>query len=238
MEITAKQYTPRIEKLLLACNNEQFDIADVIKKEFGSAATSTINWSPSGSYLYQSIGFNKSMQVPLFDYIVTAGKSVGVMTQAELYREMQANKVTIIPDIKIKVMLSRGAKMLEKKDGDSGYDLHCMLDTPRIEVGIGETVLINTGISVELPHGYELQVRPRSSTAINCLLVQLGTIDSSYRGEIRIPISNISNRKRIIEQNERIAQAVLSRVPDAELEQAFELSKTWRGGNGFGSTGK
>lgn len=238
MEITAKQYTPRIEKLLLACNNDQFYIADVIKNEFGSEATSTINWSENGSYLYQTIGFNKSSKVPLFNYIVTAGKSVGVMTQAELYREMQANKVTIIPDAKIKVILSRGAKMLEKKDGDSGFDLYCMLDTPQIEVGIGETVLINTGISVELPHGYELQIRPRSSTTMRSLLVQLGTIDSSYRGEIRIPINNLLNRTQIIEKNERIAQAVLSRVPDAELEQVFELSKTWRGDNGFGSTGK
>jgi len=237
MEITAKQYTPRIERLLLQCSGDTHNISQVLKNEFGNTAAGKLNWT-MGGFLSEIVGFNKIRQVPLFDYIVTAGNNVFVMTQAELYREMQTNNVTIIPDQRIKVMLSRGAMMPEKKDGDSGYDLHCMLDVPSLTIGVGETVLINTGISVELPRGYELQIRPRSSTAMRGLLMQLGTIDCSYRGEIRVVITNVSNRAQAIEHKSRIAQAVLSRVPDAELLQAFELSKTWRGENGFGSTGK
>jgi dUTP pyrophosphatase len=235
MKITAKPYTPRIEKLLLQCNGDTHDISQVLKNEFGNTAANKLTWSLIGEYLYLDLTGKKAK---LFDYIITAGNTVGVMTQAELYREMQVNNVTIIPDQRIKVMLSRGAMMPEKKDGDSGYDLHCMLDAPSLTIGVGETVLINTGISVELPRGYELQIRPRSSTSMRGLLMQLGTIDCSYRGEIRVVITNVSNRAQAIEHKSRIAQAVLSRVPDAELLQAFELSKTWRGENGFGSTGK
>jgi dUTP pyrophosphatase len=235
MKITAKPYTPRIEKLLLQCNGDTHDISQVLKNEFGNTAANKLTWSLIGEYLYLDLTGKKAK---LFDYIITAGNTVGVMTQAELYREMQVNNVTIIPDQRIKVMLSRGAMMPEKKDGDSGYDLHCMLDVPSLTIGVGETVLINTGISVELPRGYELQIRPRSSTSMRGLLMQLGTIDCSYRGEIRVVITNVSNRAQAIEHKSRIAQAVLCRVPDAELREVFELSKTWRGENGFGSTGK
>lgn len=235
MEITAKQYTPRIEKLLLQCNGDTHDISQVLKNEFGNTAANKLTWSLIGEYLYLDLTGKKAK---LFDYIITAGNTVGVMTQAELYREMQVNNVTIIPDQRIKVMLSRGAMMPEKKDGDSGYDLHCMLDVPSLTIGVGETILINTGISVELPRGYELQIRPRSGTSMRGLLMQLGTIDCSYRGEIRVVITNVSNRAQAIEHKSRIAQAVLCRVPDAELREVFELSKTWRGENGFGSTGK
>jgi len=210
----------------------------ILKDEFGIITASKLYWSCDNKSLCVKNGFNESMQTQLLDYIITTGSSVCAANETEFYSQYNTKLINIIPDQRIKVMLSRGAMMPEKKDGDSGYDLHCMLDVPSLTIGVGETILINTGISVELPRGYELQIRPRSSTAMRGLLMQLGTIDCSYRGEIRVVITNVSNRAQAIEHKSRIAQAVLSRVPDAELLQAFELSKTWRGENGFGSTGK
>ena len=104
-----------------------------------------------------------------------------------------------------------------------------------------ERKLIPTGLKIELEHGYEAQIRPRSGlsvkhgiTLINCV----GTIDEDYRGEVCVPVVNISNEAYTIQPDERIAQMIIARVEQAKLEVVTELTETARGVGGFGSTGK
>ncbi len=127
-----------------------------------------------------------------------------------------------------------------KTEGAAGMDLCAAIDAP-ITLKPLERKLIPTGLKIELEHGYEAQVRPRSGlsikhgiTLINCI----GTVDEDYRGEICVPIVNLSNESYTIQPDERIAQMVISRVEQAEIEVVTELSETNRGEGGFGSTGK
>jgi dUTP pyrophosphatase len=127
-----------------------------------------------------------------------------------------------------------------KTEGAAGMDLCAAIKEP-IELKPLERMLIPTGLKIELEHGYEAQVRPRSGmsikhgiTLINCV----GTIDEDYRGEVCVPIVNISNEAYTIQPDERIAQMVIARAEQAKLEVVTELSDTERGEGGFGSTGK
>ena len=127
-----------------------------------------------------------------------------------------------------------------KTEGAAGMDLCAAISEP-ITLQPLERKLIPTGLKIELEHGYEAQVRPRSGlsikhgiTLINCI----GTIDEDYRGEVCVPIVNVSNEAYTIEPDERIAQMVIARVEQAEIKVAVELSETSRGEGGFGSTGK
>ena len=104
-----------------------------------------------------------------------------------------------------------------------------------------ERALIPTGLKIELEHGYEAQIRPRSGlsikhgiTLINCV----GTIDEDYRGEVCVPVVNLSNETYTIQPDERIAQMIIAKVEQAKIEVTVELSETSRGEGGFGSTGK
>ncbi|QNT79202.1 dUTP diphosphatase [Entomobacter blattae] len=102
------------------------------------------------------------------------------------------------------------------------------------------TTVFGSGICIEVPTGYELQIRSRSGKGINDGLIithGVGTIDSDYRGEIMIAIRNISNKTRNIFYGEKIAQAILAPIYRAEWEQTTTLTETQRGQNGFGSTG-
>ncbi|MBQ2610823.1 dUTP diphosphatase [bacterium] len=127
-----------------------------------------------------------------------------------------------------------------KTEGAAGMDLCAAIAEP-VELKPLERKLIPTGIKIELEHGYEAQIRPRSGlsikhgiTLINCV----GTIDEDYRGEVCIAIVNISNESYTIQPDERIAQMVITKVEQAKLEVVTELSDTERGTGGFGSTGK
>ena len=127
-----------------------------------------------------------------------------------------------------------------KTEGAAGMDLCAAIAEP-VELKPLERKLIPTGIKIELEHGYEAQIRPRSGlsikhgiTHINCV----GTIDEDYRGEVCIAIVNISNESYTIQPDERIAQMVITKVEQAKLEVVTELSDTERGTGGFGSTGK
>lgn len=127
-----------------------------------------------------------------------------------------------------------------KTEGAAGMDLCAAISEP-ITLQPLERKLIPTGLKIELEHGYEAQVRPRSGlsikhgiTLINCI----GTIDEDYRGEVCVPIVNVSNEAYTIQPDERIAQMVIARVEQAEIKVAVELSETPRGEGGFGSTGK
>jgi len=110
-----------------------------------------------------------------------------------------------------------------------------------IVVRPGEIVLVPTNLSVEIPVGYEIQVRPRSGLAIKHgigILNSPGTIDSDYRGEVKIILFNFGKEKFVIKRGERIAQLVLSKVYQARLLEVEELNETKRGSGGFGHTGK
>ena len=127
-----------------------------------------------------------------------------------------------------------------KTDGAAGMDLCAAISEPIILKPL-ERKLIPTGLKIELEHGYEAQIRPRSGlsikhgiTLINCV----GTIDEDYRGEVCIPIVNISNETYTIQPDERIAQMIIAKVEQAKIEVVTELTETVRGTGGFGSTGK
>lgn len=118
---------------------------------------------------------------------------------------------------------------------DSGFDLFANED---VIIGPGETVIVKTGIAIQLPEGHEAQIRPRSGiTAKTKLRVQLGTIDESYRGELGIIVDNIGSDFFEINKGMKLAQLVIAPVAHPTIEIVDELNETKRGNNGFGSTG-
>lgn len=123
--------------------------------------------------------------------------------------------------------------------GSAGMDLRANIGGVIVLAPL-ERAMIPTGLRIELPMGYEAQVRPRSGLAIKKGLTCLnspGTIDSDYRGEIKVILVNLSNETQLVETNERIAQLVVAQYVTAQWELVDELSDTRRGGRGFGSTG-
>ena len=127
-----------------------------------------------------------------------------------------------------------------KTSGASGMDLMAFIKEP-INIKPKTSSLIPTGLSVAFSLGYEIQIRPRSGLAAKnniSILNTPGTIDSDYRGEIKIIIFNHGNDSFVIKNGDRIAQIVLSPIIKMELEETNELPKTIRGERGFGSTGK
>ncbi len=126
-----------------------------------------------------------------------------------------------------------------KTPSSAGMDVRANLEKS-ILLQPFERALVKTGLFLELPHGFECQVRPRSGLALNKGITVLntpGTIDADYRGEVGVILINLSNETVEIEDGERIAQLVFAKVEMAELTQAEILSDTDRGAGGFGSTG-
>lgn len=122
----------------------------------------------------------------------------------------------------------------------AGVDLRANIEVP-ITLKPLERTLVKTGLFIELPVGYEAQVRPRSGLAYKngiTVLNSPGTIDADYRGEVGVILVNLSNEPFVIENGERIAQLVIARHEQAEWELVEELAETERGAGGFGSTGK
>ena len=127
-----------------------------------------------------------------------------------------------------------------KTNGASGMDLMAFIDKP-IELKPSKSCLVPTGLSVAFSKEYEIQIRPRSGLAAKNNITVLntpGTIDSDYRGELKIILFNHGNENFIINNNDRIAQMVLTPIIKMELEETKDLPKTIRGEGGFGSTGK
>jgi dUTP pyrophosphatase len=123
--------------------------------------------------------------------------------------------------------------------GSSGMDLAAYIEAVII-INPGDKALIPTGFSLSIPQGYEVQIRPRSGLAAKKGITVLntpGTIDSDYRGEIKVILINLSKDKFTIKNGDRIAQMVVCPVIQARLEEVQELSDTARGTGGFGSTG-
>ena len=127
-----------------------------------------------------------------------------------------------------------------KTKGSSGMDLMAFIKDP-IKIAPNTSALIPTGISVAIPNDVEIQIRPRSGLAIKSSISVLntpGTIDSDYRGELKIILFNHSNEEFVVRNNDRIAQMVLMPVLKADFEEVDDLPDTLRGSGGFGSTGK
>ena len=127
-----------------------------------------------------------------------------------------------------------------KTKGASGMDLMAFVKE-KIVIKPQTSALIPTGLSVAFSEDYEIQIRPRSGLAAKnniSVLNTPGTIDSDYRGELKIIIFNHSKHDFVVNNNDRIAQMVLTPIAKMELEEANELPKTLRGEGGFGSTGK
>ena len=144
--------------------------------------------------------------------------------------------------IKVQIKkLDPKAKIPEyKTEGASGVDIMALLDN-KITLDPGESKIIPTGLSIAIPDDLEVQIRPRSGLAAKSNVSVLntpGTIDSDYRGEIKIILINHSNEKFEVKNGDRIAQMVLMPVLKFKFEEVSKLDDTIRGSGGFGSTGK
>ena len=123
--------------------------------------------------------------------------------------------------------------------GSSGMDIAAYIDKD-IVINSGDKALVPTGFSLSIPHGYEVQIRPRSGLAVKKGITVLntpGTIDSDYRGEIKVVLINLSEDKFTVKNGERIAQMVICPIEQVSVEEVEELPETGRGTGGFGSTG-
>lgn len=143
--------------------------------------------------------------------------------------------------MKIKIINRSKHALPEYKTAlSAGMDLCANLEAPVVLKSL-ERKLIPTGLFLEIPSGYEAQVRPRSGMALKHGLTCLnspGTIDADYRGEVGVILANLSNEEFTVNDGERIAQLVIAKHESAEWIEAEELAETERGTGGFGSTGK
>ncbi len=144
----------------------------------------------------------------------------------------------------VKVLIKRLSPSVQlpsyKTNGASGMDLMAFIENP-IELEPGKSCLVPTGLSVAFPEEYEIQIRPRSGLAAKNNITVLntpGTIDSDYRGELKIILFNHGNENFLINNSDRIAQMILTPIIKMELQETDELPDTVRGEGGFGSTGK
>jgi dUTP pyrophosphatase len=136
------------------------------------------------------------------------------------------------PEARVPAYMSAGA---------AGLDLCACLPGGRRTLGPGERVLVGTGLALAIPAGYESQVRPRSGLALKhgvTVLNSPGTIDSDYRGEVKVLLVNHGQEPFVIEAGERIAQLVVAPVVQAQLVEVDALDDTARGAGGYGSTGR
>ena len=127
-----------------------------------------------------------------------------------------------------------------KTSGSSGMDLVAYIKN-KIIIDPGKTAIISTGIAVAIPKNYEIQIRPRSGLAAKkgiSVLNTPGTVDSDYRGEIKIILINLSKESFVVKSGDRIAQMILCPIIKAKFKEVTNLPKTIRGRGGFGSTGK
>ncbi len=146
-----------------------------------------------------------------------------------------------MPPVQIKIVNTSANPLPQyATKGSSGMDIRASLDMP-VTLQPLQRTLIPTGLFVEIPTSYEIQIRPRSGLAIKqgitCLNTP-GTIDSDYRGEIKIILINLSSEEQVINPGDRIAQMIIQKVERADLEQVEILNETERAAGGFGHTGK
>lgn len=142
--------------------------------------------------------------------------------------------------VEVKIVASEGAVIPSyKTSGAAGADVCALLAEP-VVIKKGQSAMLPTGLFFEIPEGYEIQIRPRSGLAAKNGITVLntpGTIDSDYRGELKIILINLGNEDFTVNSGDRIAQMILAPVIQADFKIATELSQTERGAGGFGSTG-
>lgn len=122
----------------------------------------------------------------------------------------------------------------------AGFDLRAAVES-EIEIKPGDILLVETGFEIEIPHGFEAQIRARSGLAVKhgiTLINAIGTIDSDYRGELKVPLINHGSASHVIHRGDRIAQMILIKLPESEVIEVETLSDTTRGSGGFGHTGR
>ena len=143
----------------------------------------------------------------------------------------------------IKILIKRLSEQVSlpkyETVGSSGMDLSANIDA-KINIEPGKTAIIPTGLALSIPKGFEIQIRPRSGLAAKQKISVLntpGTIDSDYRGEIKVILINLSQESFKVEKGLRIAQMVVCPVVQAQLKEVNDLNETERGKGGFGSTG-
>lgn len=143
--------------------------------------------------------------------------------------------------IQLKTKRNKGASLPSfKTEGAAGFDLAAYLPNGEIILEPLERALVPTGLYFEIPKGYQGEVRPRSGLAIKSGITVLnspGTIDSDYRGEVKVILINLSNEPFRIKNGDRIAQMVITKYEECEITEIDILQKTDRGDGGFGSTG-
>tara|TARA_R110000824_G_scaffold6161_3_gene28293 strand:- start:241 stop:684 length:444 start_codon:yes stop_codon:yes gene_type:complete len=147
--------------------------------------------------------------------------------------------------MKLKVRkLHPEAKLPEKNnESDSGFDLFILKDEDFsgevFVLDAGKRKIFSTGVALELPAGYGMLIKDRSSVAVKHGVHALaGVIDNGYRGEVKICLTNLSDKSHVFSKGQKVAQGVLHYVPACEVEEIEELSETERGDKGFGSSGK
>lgn len=145
------------------------------------------------------------------------------------------------PFVGINIVLEEGAIAPSyETSGAAGADIRAFLPEGELNLKAGQFAMVPTGMRVEIPSGYELQVRPRSGLAAKYGVTVLnapGTIDSDYRGEVKVILINLSDKDFMIKDGDRIAQFVVAPTYQAEFIKAEHLSDSERGQGGFGSTG-
>ena len=144
----------------------------------------------------------------------------------------------------IKILVKKFDKNIKlpayETSGSSGMDLVAYIKN-KITISPNKTAIIPTGIAVSIPRNYEIQIRPRSGLAAKksvSVLNTPGTVDSDYRGEIKIILINLSTKSFIVKPGDRVAQMVLCPIEKVKFKEVKNLPKTVRGKGGFGSTGK
>jgi dUTP pyrophosphatase len=136
--------------------------------------------------------------------------------------------------VKFKKLDSTAIPFSYSRKWDACMDMYCLKDTYLIA---GQTYIIPTGIAVEIPSGYEGLVRGRSGLSSKGLIVSLGTIDETYRGDVGIIMTNSSNGNHYFRKGDRLAQFTIKPVSYIRLQETYELTDTERNDNGFGSSG-
>ncbi len=141
--------------------------------------------------------------------------------------------------MKVRIKSDSGILPFYETEGSAGMDLRAFIKEP-MTLKPGQRMLVPTGLYIELPVGYEAQIRARSGLAIKKgigLVNGIGTIDSDYRGEIKVILINWGEEDFVIENGDRIAQMIIARYERVEWEETDDLSETDRGSGGFGHTG-
>ena len=141
--------------------------------------------------------------------------------------------------MKVKKLYSDACLPRRASAGSSGLDLFAYIKDESRSVQLqGKPTLIGTGIAIEVPRGYDVQIRPRSGLSARGIVTAFGTIDSDYRGELKVTLYTLGNDATfVIKHGDRIAQLVISKLADLSIAEVEKLSLTARDGGGHGSTG-